>query len=115
MKKVVENAGKLGARMMIDGVDAAQTVSARLPALMTPTPTFGEMAERQRMVTEKVDAFSRGALEASFAWGEFWMKAAMGGVRSPADVMAGMIGIADAATKPASRRVRANARRLKQR
>ncbi|QLP97600.1 MAG: hypothetical protein HZY79_09630 [Rhodoblastus sp.] len=34
------------------------------------------------------------------------------GVRSPSDVMAGMLDITDAAMKPASAKVRDNARRL---
>jgi hypothetical protein len=115
MRRSTTAASKLGVRMFKDGVDAAQTVSARIPSLVTPTPTFWEMAERNRMVTEKLDAFAQGAFDASLALGQFWMRAALGGVRSPSDVMSGMVEIADAATKPASRRVRANAKRLTKR
>lgn len=112
MRRAVKTAGKLSQRMMQDGVDAARTVTARIPSLVTPAPTFWEMAERNRMVSEKVDAFTQGAVAAGFAWSQFWMKAAFGGVRSPGDVMEGMLSVADAATKPASARVRANAKRL---
>ena len=82
---------------------------------MTPSPSFADLEERNRMVAEKVDAFAQGAMAASAAWGAFWIKAAFGGMRGPSDVVAGMLDIADAAMKPASQRVRANARRLTRR
>jgi len=68
--------------------------------------------EAQLMVQEKVDAAIEGALAAQAAWGAFVLKAAFGGVRTPNDVSLGLAGIAQAAAKPARRKVRANARRL---
>lgn len=112
MGRVTKRVGRLGARMVQDGVNAAHTVSARMPALMSPAPSYSDLQERNRMVAEKVDAFAQGAMAASMAWGAFWIKAALGGVRSPSDVMAGMLDITDAAMKPASAKVRDNARRL---
>ena len=64
------------------------------------------------MVQEKLDAAVEGALAAQTAWGAFLFKAAFGGVRTPNDVSAALAGIAEAAAKPAGRKVRANARRL---
>jgi len=64
------------------------------------------------MVQEKVDAAIEGALAAQAAWGAFFIRAAFGGVRSPHDVVSGFAAIAEAAAKPARRKVRANARRL---
>lgn len=115
MGRVTKRVGRLGARMMSDGVSAATTVSARMPGLMSFTPSFSDLEERNRMVAEKVDAFAQGAMAAGMAWGAFWMKAAFGGVRDPSDILAGMLDITDAAMKPASVRVRANARRLSSR
>lgn len=115
MGRVTKRVNRLGARLMQNSVDAAQTVTARMPALMTPTPSFSDLDERNRMVAEKVDAFSQGAMAAGMAWGQFWIKAAFGGVRGPADVFAGMLDITDAAMHPASVKVRANAKRLTRR
>jgi hypothetical protein len=64
------------------------------------------------MVQEKIDAAIEGASAAQAAWGAFFIKAAFGGVRTPADVSAGLTAIAEAAAAPARRKVRANARRL---
>ncbi len=61
------------------------------------------------MVQEKVDAAVEGAFAAQAAWGAFLIKAAFGGVRTPNDVSMGLAGIAEAAAKPARRKVRANA------
>lgn len=115
MVRTSKRVGRLGARIVEDGVNAAKTVNARLPGLMNPTPSAADLAERNRMVAEKLDAAAQGALAASFAWGAFWMKAAFGGVRGPADLMAGMLDVADAAMKPARATVRANAKRLTRR
>lgn len=112
MGRVTKRVGRLGARIVQDGMNAAQTVSARMPALMSPSPSFSDLEERNRMVAEKVDAFTQGVFAAGMAWSAFWTKAAFGGVRSPGDVLAGMLDITDAAMKPASVKVRANARRL---
>jgi len=68
--------------------------------------------EAELMVREKLDAAVEGALAAQAAWGAFLLKAAFGGVRTSNDVSMGLAGIAEAAAKPARRKVRANARRL---
>ena len=95
------------------GVDAALTIAARTQGLMSPVGGPTEKArEAQLMVQEKLDAAVEGAIAAQAAWGAFLVKAAFGGVRSPNDVSIGLTVIAEAAAKPARRKVRANARRL---
>ncbi|HZZ62078.1 MAG TPA: hypothetical protein VFE63_13050 [Roseiarcus sp.] len=95
------------------GVDAALTIAARTQGLMAPTRAQAEKAREARlMVQEKLDAAVEGTLAAQAAWGAFLLKAAFGGVRSANDVSNGLAGIAEAAAKPARRKVRANARRL---
>jgi hypothetical protein len=95
------------------GVDAALTIAARTQGLMSP---LGRPAEKGRearlMVQEKLDAAVEGTLAAQAAWGAFLLKAAFGGVRTPGDLSIGLTGVAEAAAKPARRKVRANARRL---
>jgi len=94
------------------GVDAALTIAARTHDMLS----FGAPAEKAReaqlMVQEKVDAAIEGVLAAQAAWVSFLLKAAFGGVRTPGDLSWGLAGIAQAAAKPARRKVRANARRL---
>ena len=95
------------------GVDAALTIAARTQGMMSPAGGPSEKAREARlMVQEKVDAAVVGAIAAQVAWGAFLVKAAFGGVRSPNDLSYGLAGIAEAAAKPARRKVRANARRL---
>ena len=95
------------------GVDAALTIAARTQSLMSPGGKPTEKArEAELMVREKVDAAIEGAVAAQAAWGSFMLKAVFGGVRTPNDVSMGMANIAEAAAKPARRKVRANARRL---
>jgi len=95
------------------GVDAAVTIAARTQSLVSPAGRPTEKArEARRMVQEKLDAAVEGALAAQTAWGAFLYTAAFGGVRTPNDVSAALAGIAEAAAKPAGRKVRANARRL---
>ncbi|MBV9908473.1 MAG: hypothetical protein JOY52_13030 [Hyphomicrobiales bacterium] len=64
------------------------------------------------MVQEKVDAAIEGAFAAQAAWGAFVINTAFGAMRTPYDVSAGLAAIAEAASAPARRTVRANARRL---
>ncbi len=111
--KLQRKLGRLGKRLIKDGGNSAQTLAVRLPMLAKHPASVGEAFERSRMVTEKVDAAAQGAMAAGFAIGSFWLKAMTGRVRSPADVVAGMLDVASAATAPASRKVAANARRLK--
>jgi hypothetical protein len=95
------------------GGDAALTISARTQNMLAPAGRQSDKAREARlMVQEKVDAAIEGAFAAQRAWGAFFIKAAFGGVRTPADVSAGLAAIAEAAAAPARRKVRANARRL---
>ena len=96
------------------GLDAAMTIGARMPVLMTAgvDPTGAKAAETARMVGEKFSAAAHGTFAAQFAWGRFMLRASLGGVRTPADWADGMVDVFDAATKPARKTVRANARRL---
>ena len=94
------------------GVDAALTIAARTQSLMGPGEPSDKMREARRMVQEKVDAAVEGAFAAQAAWGAFVLKTAFGGVRSASDISMGLASIAEAAAKPARRKVRANARRL---
>jgi len=95
------------------GIDAALTIAARTQGLLAPGGGGGAKThEAQLMVQEKVEAAIEGAWAAQAAWGAFFIKAALGGVRTPNDVSAGLTSIADAAAAPARRKARANARRL---
>lgn len=96
------------------GMDAAVTVAARMPGLITHgfDPTGDKLRESRRMVEEKVSAVYEGAVAAQLAWGGFLFKAALGGVRTADDVSVGLARVAHAAVKPAHRMVRANAKRL---
>ena len=94
------------------GADAALTIAARTQRLLAPGRRSDKAREARLMVQEKIDAAIEGAFAAQMAWGSFFIKAAFGGVRTPNDVSAGLTAIAEAATAPARRAVRANARRL---
>ena len=96
---------------MLTSVDAAVTIAARTHGMIGKEP-MENAREAHLMVAEKVDAAVEGAMAAQAAWGAFMIKAAFGGVRSPSDFSIGLAGIAEAAAKPARRKVRANARRL---
>ena len=94
------------------GVDSALTIGARTHDWVFFGGPVEKAREAQLMVQEKVDAAIEGAMAAQVAWGAFMLKAAFGGVRTSDDVSFGLAGIAEAAAKPARRKVRANARRL---
>jgi hypothetical protein len=94
------------------GFDAALTVLARTLDMLSFGAPAEKLREAELMVQEKVDAAIEGVLAAQAAWGAFLLKAAFGGVRTPGDLSWGLAGIAQAAAKPARRKVRANARRL---
>ena len=94
------------------GVDAALTIAARTQSLMWPGQPTEQAREARLMVQEKLDAAVEGAFAAQAAWSAFLLKAAFGGVRTPNDVSMALAGIAEAAAKPARRKVRANALRL---
>lgn len=84
------------------------TLGARLPMLAT-----GGMAtaEGSRMVTEKCEAATKGALEAGAVAARFAATAMLGAPSARAMAKAG-IAMADAAMRPGRRTVKANARRL---
>ena len=96
------------------GADAAVTVAARMPGLLTQgfDPTGAKLREGQRMVQEKISAACEGVVAAQLAWGGFFFKAILGGGRTPTDVSVGFARVAQAAVAPAHRTVRANAKRL---
>jgi len=89
------------------------TIAARTQNLLAPGGWQSDKTREARlMVQEKIDATIEGAFAAQMAWGDFFIKAAFGGVRTPDDVSFGLASIAEAAVAPARRAVRANARRL---
>jgi hypothetical protein len=95
------------------GADAALTIAARTESLFAPDGRQSDKTREVRlMVQEKIDATIEGAFAAHAAWGAFFIKAALGGVRTPDEVSLGLATIAEAAVAPARRTVRANARRL---
>lgn len=93
-------------------VAAGITIAHRLAMLTTP---FGLDAASQneavRMVAEKVGAAAEGSVAAAVETSRFMMRSAFGQM-SPDDLAEGLVAIGVAATKPAARRARANARRL---
>ena len=114
------NRNKSFTRMSLDTVqasrDAAITIAARLPMLAraSMTPTAPPSREMRDMVGEKVRAALLGATSGSLAMGQFWMRAMLGGIRTPMDAVHGLASVTEAALAPARKTVRANARRLSQ-
>ena len=95
------------------GLDAAVTIAARTPGLLLPN---GENArEAARMVEEKIVAASEGVVGASLAWSAFLFASALRGGATPTQFSHALFDVAEAATAPARRTVRANARRLSKR
>ncbi|WP_439574951.1 hypothetical protein [Phreatobacter sp.] len=92
---------------------ATVTVTQRMALLSDPSllAAASGRAEAARMVSEKMEAAAEGVFAASVEAGLFMMRASMGRI-SPDDVARGLVAISSAATRPAARRVRANARRL---
>lgn len=112
-KRMIRHARAAANANVQAGIDAALTIAARTQTLMSPTDwPLDKAAEAQRMVQEKVDAAVEGVIAAQSAWGAFLIRAAFGGVRTPNDVSMGLAHIAEAASAPARKTVRANARRL---
>ena len=114
MQRLTKRSIKMAMAYGQDGLDAITTIAARAPGLMTAgdDPTGAKRRESQRMVQEKVGAAWSGAFGAQSALANFMIKAAFGQIRSAADVSHALADITDAATAPARRTVRANARRL---
>lgn len=90
----------------------AMRTQAMCMAMMTGSTK--EMAEFNRMVTEKAAAAAESAIEANFAIARQGIAAAsaMASGAVPASAAAAMSEIAHAAVKPYSKRVRSNTRRL---
>ncbi len=94
-----------------NAIAAAQVLSFRLPMLwaMAFSPTPERRAEAVRMITEKQMAVAEGLNAAALSALGTWMKLASGQSVSAATAASRM---GKAATRPAERRMRANARRL---
>ncbi|QCK87297.1 hypothetical protein E8L99_16805 [Phreatobacter aquaticus] len=92
---------------------ASLTIAHRMTMLADPSAMSDSKnhAEAMRMVTEKMDAAAEGSFAAAAEASRFVMRSAMGQV-SPDDIAHGLMKIGVAATKPATRKVKANARRL---
>jgi hypothetical protein len=114
MTRLSKRSLSMATSAMQAGVDAAATIAARTPGLLSQgfNPTAESAREARRMVQEKFDAFYEGATAAQFAWASFFLKASFGGIRSASDFSLGLAEVAEAAVRPARRKVRANAKRL---
>lgn len=99
-------------------LSAAEVIARRMPTLwMMPfLPTWGAQAEMVRMVAEKQAAMTEGMMSASFAAAmqgqELWFKA-MTGTLKAGDMTAAHTRVQRAAIAPASKRLRANVKRLR--
>jgi hypothetical protein len=91
------------------------TISARLPIIASAAAPGGRDArqEAQTMVTEKWRAASQGAEAGALEACKVALKV-MSGQSHPVAVAGHMMDVAAAATRPARRKVRANAHRLAQ-
>ena len=114
MNRLSKRTAAMAASAMQAGLDTAVTIAARTPALLSQgfSPTAEGARETQRMIQEKIDAVYEGAAAAQFAWASFMVKAAFGGVLNASDFSLGLADVAEAAIRPARRKVRANAKRL---
>jgi hypothetical protein len=93
---------------------AMATISARLPMLAATATGLGskrQHRETQVMVAEKLKAASEGAGLGAMETARVTMKVLFGDAH-PAAVAGHMMDVAAAATRPARRKVRANAKRL---
>lgn len=101
---------------METSIAAAITIAARTPVLFAslgPGPRkAADAAEAQRMVVEKMEAVMEGAAAAQIAMLTLWGRMLFGSVTGPTALAHGLADVAHAATSPAHRRVKANARRL---
>lgn len=89
------------------------TIAHRMPKLAAATldPTPESLLEAHRMVVEKVVAGVAGSIQAMDETGRLMVRAAFLQANAH-DVASAMLSIPLAATAPARRQVRANARRL---
>jgi hypothetical protein len=112
MKDIIENTAT--------ALSAAEVIARRMPVLWwaMAAPNAARQGEVARMVTEKNAAFVEGLIAAQFQAGrealDFWTRAMTG--RNGHDAVAQSASrILSAAAGPATRRVKANARRLRKR
>lgn len=92
------------------GVDAATTISLRLPVLFAH-PSMSTATEWNRAWTEKMAAAATGSVAAGLTFGSLAMRWAIGSV-SAEQMPHEMLKVGEAATGPAYKAVKANARRL---
>ncbi|KAF0124901.1 MAG: hypothetical protein FD152_2886 [Xanthobacteraceae bacterium] len=92
---------------------ASVTIAHRMVLMSDPSTLLHRpaRAEAMRMIGEKVDAAAQGSLDAAFEVGRLAIRSASGRM-STDDVAHGLLAIGVAATRPAARRAKANARRL---
>lgn len=92
---------------------ASVTIAHRVVLMSDPATLWhaSGRGEALRMVGEKLDAAAEGSLEATLEIGRLAMRTATGRLTTD-DVAHGLVAIGIAATRPAARRARANARRL---
>lgn len=113
MNSLSSRVSKFAAQSAQSGFDAAVTIAARTPGLMSPGAE--NAVEAARMVEEKVVAAAEGAVGASLAWGAFLFTSMLRGGATPTQLSHALFDVAEAAAAPARRTVRANARRLTKR
>lgn len=88
------------------------TIAMRLPHLAESLqPGATPSHETQTMIAEKVIAIAQGARDASLVTAHLAGKMLQGPI-GPTEMAVNMLKVAEAATRPANRRVRANAERL---
>jgi hypothetical protein len=107
MTSLATRTAKMSINAMEAGFAAAVTIAARTPIMWATlsSPSAANLGETQRMISEKMEASVEGGIAAGQALCVFWMRAAFGGVRKPADVAIAMSDVANAATRPAHKRV----------
>lgn len=94
-------------------VASAVTITHRMMLMADPTMIWdlSSRGETMRMFSEKMDAATQGSLDAAVEAGRLAMRSVTGSMTHD-DVAHGLLAIGVAATRPAARRAKANARRL---
>jgi hypothetical protein len=93
---------------------AVSTIAARTPMIAATASGYGDYRARREthvMVAEKIRAASAGAEAGALESAKATLRL-LTGQNSPVDMAGHMMDVASAATRPARRAVRANARRL---
>lgn len=93
---------------------ASQTIAARLPMIAAAATGFGSphaQRETREMVTEKLQATAEGLQASALQTAKATLQVMMGQVDATA-MAHHMFDVAEAATQPARRKARANAKRL---